>query len=61
MVVVTVHAMPHPEPMSPPRNCRLHSRASRDQWLVQELRVVDTLVFASLGTPTRGRTHTNWA
>ena len=61
MVVVTALATPHPEPMSPPRNWRLHSRASRVQWLVKELQVVDTLVFASLGTPTRGRTHTNWA
>ena len=41
MVVVTALATPHPEPMSPPRNWRLHSRASRVQWLVKELQVVD--------------------
>ena len=42
MVAATALATPHPAPMSPPRNWRLHSRASRVQWLVKELQVVDT-------------------
>ena len=60
MVVVTALATPSGTDESTEELASAFT-ASRVQWLVKELQVVDTLVFASLGTPTRGRTHTNWA